>query len=251
MTKPLLQFCNVSRVFQTPSRGEVCALAAVNLECRQGEITCIVGPSGCGKTTLLRLAAGLDRPTRGTIQCPANGSGSSVLLTQEGALLPWRRVIENIELPLTLRKISRRERRARAQQLLDLVHLPADIAMSYPHELSGGMRQRASLATALACDPAMLLLDEPFQGVDEPTRRKLAKQTLDLCKNQGRTILLVTHDIEEALSLADVLVVMRHGGTTTRQEISLPHPRNTLSPEFEACLLGVRNQLACEDVAPS
>ena len=91
MTAPLLQFCDVSRTFQTPNSGDVRALDNVNLECRQGEITCIVGPSGCGKTTLLRLAAGLDQPTRGTILCPSNGAGSTVLLTQEGSLLPWRR----------------------------------------------------------------------------------------------------------------------------------------------------------------
>ncbi len=228
-------------MFQTPNRGGVRALDEVSLDCRQGEITVIVGPSGCGKTTLLRLAAGLDEPTHGTI---CGRSKGAVLLTQEGALLPWRRVIENIELPLKLRGVSRRERRQQAMDLLGRVHLDADVAMSYPHELSGGMRQRASLATALACEAPMLLLDEPFQGVDESTRTKLARQTLELCKEMGRTILLVTHDIEEAISLADVLVVMRHGGTTTREEIDLPHPRRALSPGFEAHLLAVRNQLA-------
>ncbi|MBT3279002.1 MAG: ABC transporter ATP-binding protein [Phycisphaerales bacterium] len=241
MTTPLLQFDAVSRVFQTPVRGEVRALNNVSLQCHEGEITCIVGPSGCGKTTLLRLAAGLDQPSAGTIQI---GATRTMLLTQEGALLPWRRVIENIELPLALRKLPRAQRRKRAMEILEAVHLPADVAMSFPHELSGGMRQRASLATALAAEATMLLLDEPFQGVDESTRTKLVGQTLELCKQQGRTILLVTHDIEEALSLADVLVVMRHGGTTTRTRIDLPHPRNRLGREFEQALLTVRAELA-------
>jgi len=243
----VLSFRSVSRTFETPSRGTVDAISGFTLDCPPGRFTAIVGPSGCGKTTLLRMAAGLDRPTTGRILCegrPVTGPTVAVgLVRQEEGLLPWRRIIDNIALPLELRGWRRPRRRRRAAAALRGVHLPANVARSYPHELSGGMRRRAALATALVAEPTILLLDEPFSGVDEVTRRQLRRQALDLRLAEGRTILLVTHDVEEAVVLADRVVVMDFARRIESMDIDLPHPRDPLAAAFIDHVLHIRGTL--------
>ncbi|NBB94594.1 MAG: ATP-binding cassette domain-containing protein [Planctomycetes bacterium] len=243
----LISFRDVSRRFSTPRRGEVDALCHVSLDCRAGRITGIVGPSGSGKTTLLRLAAGLDQPTAGEIVYPQWGPSVApppwAVVTQEGNLLPWRNIRRNITLPMRLRNVPRREANRRAETLLRQMHLPNDVALSYPHELSGGMRRRAAVATALACRPQLLMLDEPFSGVDEATRRRLGQQVLDLRMQYGQSILLVTHDIEEALLLGDEVVILTAAPGIERVDIELPHPRDPLAKAFERRLIELRHRL--------
>ncbi len=250
---PVLSFRAVSRRFETPSRGVVDAISEFSLDCVAGRLTAIVGPSGCGKTTLLRMAAGLEAPTAGTIHFQGRPitvpSVAIGLVRQEGGLLPWRRIIDNVALPLELRGVGRRHRRYVAAKAIRDVHLPDDVARSYPHELSGGMRRRAALAAALVSEPKILLMDEPFNGVDELTRRRLQRQTLALRQDQGRTILLVTHDVEEAVALADTVVVMDFASQIERLDIDLPHPRDPLSRPFVDRVLRIRRALeqnACD-----
>lgn len=243
----LLSFDSVGRRFETPRREPVDALRDVTLNCHAGQITCIVGPSGAGKTTLLRLAAQLDQPTSGTVSYPQWRPPFTpppwALVSQEGNLLPWRCVLANVMLPMQLRGRQRHAAQQQARALLKQMHLPADIAQAYPHELSGGMRRRAAVATALACEPELLMMDEPFSGVDEATRRKLGEQILQLRLRQHQSILLVTHDLEEALRLADVIVVLGGQPGAACVEVDLPHPRDPLSSAFERKLLALRHDI--------
>ena len=178
----MIRFENVSKCFTTAARGEVWALRDFSLLCRAGELTCVLGPSGCGKTTLLRLAAGLETPTAGNVRVSGrNVSGPPEnigLVSQEGDLLPWRRVWRNVALGLEIRREPRRVRKLRALETLGRLDLPDGVARSFPHELSGGMRQRVALARALCPNPRVLLMDEPFSGVDEPTRNRLQGELL-------------------------------------------------------------------------
>ncbi len=246
---PLVTFREVSRYFQTPHRETVEALRNVTFDVFAGEITCIVGPSGSGKTTLLRVTAQLEQPTGGEVAYPQWENTHPppwALVSQEGNLLPWRRVLENIALPLQLRNVPRREARRRALKLLADMHLSGEIAESYPHELSGGMRRRAAVATALACGPELLMMDEPFNGVDEATRRKLGQQILRLRLEQHQSILLVTHDLEEALRLADAILILGEQPGIRRVDLQLPHPRDPLSDAFEQQLLQLRHEAAAQ-----
>ncbi len=239
-----IRFENISRRFNTEARGEVWALRGFRLVCPPGALTCVVGPSGCGKTTLLRLAAGLDTPTSGrvlvdgrTVDGPPKDMG---LVSQEGGLLPWRRVFGNAALGLEIAGTPRAERRNRARAVLQRVGLPPEIERSLPHELSGGMRQRVALARALATSPRVLLMDEPFASVDEPTRHRLQNDLLALWAADRQTILFVTHSIEEAVYLADRVVVMTFGRTVAEMEVDLPRPRDRLAPAFVDRLVAVR-----------
>jgi ABC-type nitrate/sulfonate/bicarbonate transport system ATPase subunit len=250
--RPILQFRSVSRRFASARGPAVDALRDVSLDIATGQLTAVVGHSGCGKTTLLRIATGLDDPTAGTVETPA-GPLRPALLSQEAGLLPWRSILDNITLPMTLAGLARRERTRRAMELIARMHLPERVARSYPHELSGGMRRRAALAVALAAEPDLLALDEPFTGVDEATRRKLGAEVLRLRNRQGLSILLVTHDIEEALALADRIVILRPAmaGPDSPAEASLardvavdlPHPRDGQSQSFVELLLKLRASL--------
>lgn len=240
----VIRFEAVSKCFVTPARPEVWALRDFHLICPDGQLTCVVGPSGCGKTTLLRLAANLDFPTSGRVLMrgrPLDGPPAGVgLVSQEGTLLPWRRALANVTLGLEIRGMGRAERRAAARAVLERVHLGRDVERSYPHELSGGMRQRLALARALCPNPRILLMDEPFASVDEPTRHHLQGDLLGVWAADGQTILFVTHSIEEAVYLADRVVVMTFGRTVAEIPVPLPRPRDRLAQEFIDLLLVVR-----------
>ena len=168
-------------------------------------VTALVGPSGCGKTTLIRIAAGLLPPATGKVH---NGYARTACVFQEDRLLPWRRVVDNVAFGLRAVGTSRRARTRAAVEALDRVGLAAEDGASYPHQLSGGMRQRAALARALVVDPDLLLLDEPFGATDFVRRQQLLVLIRDLVRRGGKTVLLVTHDLTEAAIIADSIIVL-------------------------------------------
>ncbi len=197
----------------------------------RGEVVAIIGPNGCGKSTFLRVAAGLLAPQRGAVTLddrPIDGPDPRVgLVFQEPRLLPWRSVADNVTYPLELAGWPRERREARLAALLELVGL-SDAAQSRPSQLSGGMRQRAAIARALALEPEVLLLDEPFSALDALTRERFNLELLELWERTGSTIVIVTHSIPEAILLADRVVVMtpRPGRVAAIVEIHAPRPRS-------------------------
>jgi NitT/TauT family transport system ATP-binding protein len=219
---------------------ETVALEGVSLDFHAGSFVCLVGRSGCGKSTLLNLVAGLIAPTSGRVL-----EGGEVVdgprlevgyLTQKDTLLPWRDVQGNVEMPLEIRKVEKAERDRKAIALIERVGLKGR-ERAYPRELSGGMARRASLARMLIADPELLLLDEPFSALDAQLRQEMQNELLRLWFGSGRTVIFVTHDIEEAIALADRVVVLGQRGRVVLDErIDLPRPRDVITvkrrPEF-------------------
>ena len=197
---------NISKTY-----GEVEALRNLTLEFPRGQLTSLLGPSGCGKTTLLKIIAGLLEPTSGEVEvngAPVTGPGPDrAFVFQDFALLPWASVMRNVAFGLELRGVNLSEREAIAEKYIRNVGL-AGFEKSYPHELSGGMRQRVGLARALAVDSEVLLMDEPFSAVDEQTRRKFQEDLLDLVAQENKTFLFVTHSIEEAVYVSDQIAIL-------------------------------------------
>lgn len=217
--------------------GEVTALEDVNLEIHDGQFVCLLGPSGCGKTTLLRMIGGLDTPTSGTITIDGKEvdgpSPKMTMVFQEYSLYPWRTVAENVGFGLEMNGVTPEERRESVMKELKLVGLE-NFADSYPYELSGGMRQRAAVARALATDPAVMLMDEPFGALDAQTRNKMQRELLNIWQETKKTILFVTHSVDEAVYLSDKIVVLtpRPGTVHEIDDIDLPRPRDRTSVEF-------------------
>lgn len=211
------------------------ALKEIDLEVAEGGFVSIVGPSGCGKSTLLHLVAGLDPAYTGTIEVygqPVTGPGPDrVAVFQDPSLFPWLTVRENVEFGLKVRGVPRKERQERAMEYLKMVHL-ARFAGMFPKQLSGGMRQRAALARALALDPRMLLMDEPFAALDAQTRHVLIGELRRIWQQTRKTILFVTHNLEEALLLSDTLVLMtaRPGTISLTHAVDSYHPRDLSDP---------------------
>ena len=226
-------------------------LSDVHLELHAGSFTSLVGPSGCGKTTLLRIIAGLEAADEGTIELAGEGGRPPRLgvVFQQGSLLPWKSVWRNVALGLELAKTDRKTIEDRVSQALAMVQLSGS-ERKYPHQLSGGMQQRAGIARALAMDPDILLMDEPFASVDAQTREELHDELLAIWEGTGKTVLFVTHSIDEAIVLSDEVVVMgaRPGRVLDRFRISLPRPRTEESarmlPEFAQLRHAIRQLLA-------
>jgi NitT/TauT family transport system ATP-binding protein len=216
----------------------------VNLSIETGEFVCLLGASGCGKSTLLNLIAGLDRPTTGSIDVPAEGAA---VMFQESALMPWLTARQNVELALRLRGVARSARRSDALELLDVVNL-ADAAEKRPHELSGGMRQRVALARALAQDRPVLLMDEPFAALDAITRDLLHEELERVWRRTGRTIVFVTHNVREAARLGQrvVLLSSRPGRVAGEWRIDSTEGRRIESPEVAALSIEITEQLRKE-----
>jgi NitT/TauT family transport system ATP-binding protein len=225
----VIEFRGVSKTYRT-QRGPVHALRDVNLQIRKGEFVALVGPSGCGKSTLLHIAAGLLPYDTGTVRLAGTdaraGRSDTGIMLQKPVLFPWRTVMANVMLPVQVLGLDRDAARRRAGELLDTVGL-ADFEDKYPWELSGGMRQRASLVQALVADSPILLMDEPFSAVDEFTRERLHCELAGLHETLGRTTLYVTHNIHEAVFLSDRVVAMRPrpGHIIDVIDIDLPRPR--------------------------
>jgi NitT/TauT family transport system ATP-binding protein len=227
----LITVAALNQTYVSQDRSVVPALADVSLDVAPGEFVTIVGPSGCGKTTLLRIMAGLLRPSSGTVHLlgrPITGPSRSVgVVFQDPVLLPWRTVLDNVMLPVQVLRLERQRYRARALDLLGLVGLTG-FEGKYPHELSGGMRQRVSLARALVHDPALLLMDEPFGALDAMTREAMNLELQRIWQESGKTVAFITHSIAEAVFLADRVVVMspRPGRIADVVTVELGRPRD-------------------------
>jgi NitT/TauT family transport system ATP-binding protein len=227
----------VTKTFRNARGDVVSALGEVNLDIAPGEFVCLIGPSGCGKTTLLNLFAGLDRPDTGAISmdgAPVTGPGPDrAVLFQDPALFPWLSVVANVKFALELIGIPKDEREERAMHWLRRVHL-GRFANAQPHELSGGMRSRAALARALACQPEVLLADEPFAALDAQTREILQRELQEVWLETRNTFVFVTHNVREAVFLADRVVLMSAppGTFVAEHRITAPRPR-----EYEDVLL--------------
>ena len=225
----ILQAIHLSKHYASRN-GSLLAIENVSFDVASGEFLCIVGPSGCGKTTLLKLLAGLIMPDEGEVrlhgqllQGPCQDIG---FVFQKANLMPWRNVLDNVLLPLEIQHMPTVEAQQRAVHALDLVGL-REFARNYPRELSGGMEQRVAIARALAHKPEILLLDEPFGALDALTRERLNQELLQVWELSGTTVVMVTHDIREAVFLADrVLVLSRRPGRIAAEvPIGLPRPR--------------------------
>jgi NitT/TauT family transport system ATP-binding protein len=236
---PALRFDGVSREFLLPGGARSAAVADISFEVPHGHFTAIVGPSGCGKSTLLNVAAGLLAPTRGHVEAlgsPVTGPNLHTgYLTQHDALLPWKTACENVALGPMFRGVAPAEAKADARRWLDRVGL-AGSADRFPHHLSGGMRKRLALAQQLVLEPPILLLDEPFAALDPHMRQAMGDLLLTLWTGSGMTVLLVTHDLDEALALADEVLVMTappRGQICARYPVTLPRPRRVFDLRLE------------------
>ncbi|MCL2154111.1 MAG: ABC transporter ATP-binding protein [Leptospirales bacterium] len=222
---------HVSKVYRQNSM-DYCALNDVSLQIERGEFICLLGPSGCGKSTMLNLMAGFERPTAGSVvidnaivEAP---SPRYITIFQSYNLLPWRTVQKNVELGLEGMNLPKRKRQEQASLYLESVGLQS-FAKNYPHQLSGGMRQRVALASALAVEPEIIFMDEPFGALDALTRIEMQDDILKLHKTKKKTVVFVTHDIEEAVFLADKVVIMT---------LNLGKIKNIIPVQLE----GVRNR---------
>lgn len=242
MAEVKLQARGISKHFITQNGTALTVLQDVNIAVEDGEFVALVGASGCGKTTLLRILDGLIRPDNGQVLLdgrevhdPGPNRG---FVFQSDNLLPWRNVVDNVAFGLEVQGVSKREGRSTAQKFIRLVGL-AGFESSYPHQLSGGMRQRANLARAFTLDPEVLLMDEPFASLDAQTREIMQRELLRIWNDQRKTVAFVTHQIDEAVYLADRIIVMtaRPGRVKESVRIDLPRPRPLdvkRQPEFVA-----------------
>jgi NitT/TauT family transport system ATP-binding protein len=257
---------DVGQVFQVRGdddkrKRDFVALEHANLRVRAGELVTLVGPSGCGKSTVLDLIGGLTKPTSGTVSIdgePITGPGPDRgVVFQQYTLLPWRTAQANIEFALeAVGSWTKAERRERARHYLDLVGL-TEFANRYPHELSGGMKQRVAIARSLSYEPGVLLMDEPFGALDAQTRERLQEELLDIWRRTGTTIVFITHDIEEAVFLGERVAVMssRPGTIRTIVDIRLDRSRHTDedvrgTPEFAAYRHQIWSLLREQQTAP-
>jgi len=235
-----LEFRNVTMHFAAGGGEKTfTALSDVSFSVRDGEVVSLIGPSGCGKSTLLNIGSGLASPSAGTAfvdgERVAGPNAHVAFMLQKDLLLPWRTVAQNVMFGVEIQGVPPAERRARAQALLEAFKL-AEFAGRYPYQLSGGMRQRVALARTLAVDPSVLLLDEPFSAVDAQTRMVLQRDLAQTLKHAGKTALLITHDLLEAVTLSDRVLVMsrRPGRIIDEIEIDLPHRENPIARRQDA-----------------
>jgi NitT/TauT family transport system ATP-binding protein len=209
----------------------------VSVDISEDEFVTVVGPSGCGKTTLMMLVAGLVDITDGEIivgNQPVTGPRPEDIsvVFQEYTLLPWKTTLENVAFPLSLQDVGKEERRQRAQELIEMVGLEG-FENNYPRELSGGMKQRVAIARGLIQDPELLLMDEPFGALDEQTRMQMGNEVLRIWRESKKTVLFITHDLGEAIYLADRVIVLDNGTVLDEIEVDLPRPRTPETMETE------------------
>jgi NitT/TauT family transport system ATP-binding protein len=228
----MIKLDHVSKSFETKSGEPLRAIGDVSLTVGRGEFVCIVGPSGCGKSTILNMIAGFASPSAGRIDvngARVNGEVPDELgyIFQKDTLLPWYTVRQNVGLGLTFEGVSKLESNKKIERLLRLAHL-SDFADAYPHQLSGGMRRRVALCMSLAVDPKVLLLDEPFGALDTHTKTHLHSELLDIWRELGQTVVMITHDLDEAVTLANRVIVLSSPPSRILLEetIDIPYPRD-------------------------
>jgi len=244
-----IELSGVTKRFATPSGSLFTAVRDVDMTIEPGKFCAVVGPSGCGKSTTLTMVSGLDRPSAGTVSVgrkPVDGitAGTSFMF-QSDALLPWKTVLDNVALGPVFRGAPKKEAQAQARQWVRRVHL-AGFENHHPHQLSGGMRKRVSLAAALINEPSILLMDEPFGALDVQTKAMMSNELLALWEQTKPTVIFVTHDLEEAIALADQVVVMTVGPGTVKAvyDIDLPRPRGAVQEiRFEPRFLELHHQI--------
>jgi len=238
---------NVSKQFIT-KHNMTHTLEKINLEFKTGEFVCILGPSGCGKSTLLNIIAGLEKTTKGRVLVNGKeikGAGSDrAVMFQESALFPWLRVIDNVEFGMKMAGISKEKRREKALKYLKMVHL-TKFQNSFIHELSGGMKQRVALARALTLDSEVLLMDEPFASLDSQTKSILQHELQKIWLETGKTIIFITHNVEESVFLADRVIVMSANPGTVKTEfrIQLGRPRRSENLDLAYMVAAIMKEL--------
>jgi len=243
-----LQIRNLSQSFPREDGSILTVLDNLNFEVKDKEFVCVLGSSGCGKTTLLRLIAGLDRAKNGDIILDGekiHGTNPKVgFVFQEYSLFPWRTVIDNIAFGLEMKGMGKEERYRIADHYLQLVNL-SQFRNSYPSELSGGMRQRVAVTRALALDPVLLLMDEPFGALDAQTRNTLQQELLQIWEKTRKTIVFITHSVDEAVFMADRIIVLtpRPGRLCRIFPVDLPRPRDRTSVDFARVRRDVLDQI--------
>jgi NitT/TauT family transport system ATP-binding protein len=235
----------VTKIFEG-IHGDVQALAPIDLTITEGQFLCIVGPSGCGKTTLLRIIAGLEAPTEGEVDFSIAHDGKPLrsVVFQEQGIFPWMSVLQNTAFGLKVRGIGRAEREKAARAYLDMLGL-SQFADAYPRQLSGGMRQRVNIARAFANDPAILLMDEPLASLDEQTKLLVQEDLLRLWDGSHKTVVYITHSLDEAIVLGDRVIVMtnRPGSVKSIVDVDLPRPRNVLDMQSNESFFNIRSRI--------
>jgi len=249
---PAISLRSATKRFATRSGAPFTAITDVTLDVAAGEFVTIVGPTGCGKSTTLSLVSGLEPASAGTVEVfgrPVTGIPDGIgYMFQTDAVLPWKNVLDNVALGLRYHKVAKTEAHAKAREWIDRVGL-GGFEDRYPHQLSGGMRKRVAMAQSLIGEPSILLLDEPFGALDVQTREHMQDALLDLWSGTGAAVVFITHDLTEAISLADRVVVMTAGPGTVKEAvpIDLPRPRTVeeirLTPEFTEIYRSVWNSL--------
>lgn len=230
----VLKLNNVSKSFY--GRNKVFeAVNDVSLSVRENEFLVLLGPGQCGKSVLLNIISGLDTPTLGNVEFANEKDKDVGFVFQKTAVLPWKTVMENVELPLQLAGVGKKERREKAQYLIDLVGLTG-FENALPKQLSGGMKQRVGIARAYCSNPKILLMDEPFGALDAQTRYQMEEEVLRIWEKEKRTVIFVTNNIEEAVYLADRIVLLSQCPAHVKEiyEVNLPRPRDYVDPEFLA-----------------
>jgi NitT/TauT family transport system ATP-binding protein len=249
-SKIRIEYRRVAKRFpgRRPGEAGVTAVEEVSLAVADREVVALIGPSGCGKSTLLNMGAGLSLPSAGEVYVDGvrvdSPNAHVAFMLQKDLLLPWRTIRENVELGLEIRGTPRRERRARAQALLVRCHLTG-FESHYPHQLSGGMRQRAALARTLAVDPTVLLMDEPFSALDAQTKMVLQQDLARMLAEERKTALLITHDLGESIVLADRILVMsaRPGRIVEEIRVDLPHRADVMQRRRDPRVTGYVTRL--------
>lgn len=230
-SRPAVGLRSVSKTFETESGETIHALGNIDLDVRKGEFLSVIGASGCGKTTLLRIIAGLEGGYDGVLSLDSEDAALTRrnvgIVFQDANLLPWRNILQNVLLPAQVLRLDKRASLLRAHELIELVGLKG-FEHKYPYELSGGMRQRVSIARALIHDPAVLLMDEPFGALDALTREVMNVEVLKIWEATNKTVFMITHSISEAVFMSDRVVVMspRPGRVVAEVDIALPRPRD-------------------------
>ncbi len=233
----MLELAGITKEFNQGNGKKAVILQDISLKINEQEVVGILGPSGCGKTTLLRIIAGLEQPTEGEVlldgEAVSKQGARMGMIFQEHALLPWRSVLDNVSLGLEIQQMPLKERKEKAMRYLELVGLQGS-AHSRPYELSGGMRQRAAVARSLVLEPSLLLMDEPFSALDPQTRKQIQEDIIRIQETAAKAIVFVTHSVEEAIFLADRLVILsaKPGRVQEILDVKLERPRDRMSLRF-------------------